>query len=268
LNRSERPFPPPAEIAEALTRVAPRLGVFAAPVAWYSEITSTNDVVAARAEQGAPEGTVVAADTQTAGRGRQRRGWSSPAGAGVYVSVLLRPSIDAAALLTIAAGVAIAEGIEAATGLVTQVKWPNDIYASGRKLAGILAEAGSSANALQYVVLGFGINVMPAAYPPDVAARATSIESELGRGVDRGLVLAECLAALAARYTDLQGRRGAAVVDAWRRRAAMTFGRPLAWQAHGRTQRGVAENIDDAGALLVRTGNGVERLVSGDVEWI
>jgi BirA family biotin operon repressor/biotin-[acetyl-CoA-carboxylase] ligase len=248
--------------------VAPRLGVFARPIVWYPETTSTNDVVARLAEDGAAEGTVVAADAQTAGRGRQRRDWCSPPGAGVYVSVLLRPAADAAALLTIAAGVAIAEGIEASSGLAAGVKWPNDIYVSGRKLAGILAEAGSGANTLQYVVLGCGINVLPAAYPPDVALRATSIESELGRAVDRGLVLAECLAALARRYADLQSPRRPAIVDAWRARAAATFGRRVAWDAGGVECRGIAENVDDDGALLVRTGSGMARVISGEVQWI
>jgi BirA family biotin operon repressor/biotin-[acetyl-CoA-carboxylase] ligase len=273
LNRSDhhdeagRPAPAPGDIVEALTRLRPRLGIFSTPIVWYPEITSTNDVAARLGDQGAPEGTIVAADAQTAGRGRLRRAWSSPPGAGVYLSLVLRPTADAAALLTIAAGVAIAEGIEASTGLISHVKWPNDIYVSGRKLAGILAEAGSRSSTLQYVVLGCGINVMPAAYPPDVAQRATSIESELGRPVDRGLVLAECLAALASRYADLPSRR-AAIVDAWRRRAALTFGRPVAWDAAGVRCRGVAEDVDDGGALLVRTDAGIARIMSGEVQWI
>ena len=112
------------------------------------------------------------------------------------MSTLTRPAAHAVGLLTLAAGVAIAEGIQAATGLQPQLKWPNDIYMEGRKLAGILAEAGTSSAGVQYVILGCGINLMPAAYPPDVAARATSIESELGRPIDRGLLLVQCLTAL------------------------------------------------------------------------
>ena len=258
----------PLEFSEALTRVKPRLGALAQHVFWYPEVGSTNDLAARLAETGATEGTVVAADAQTSGRGRRGRMWASPAGAGVYVSVVLRPSRQVAPLLTIAAGVAVAEGIQAATGLETHVKWPNDVYVSERKLAGILAEAGSSSAAVDYVIVGCGINVTPAAYPPEIGARATSIELELGRAVDRGLVLAESLAALAARYADLQAQRRRDVVDAWRARASLTFGRRIEWDAVNGVRRGVAEDVDDAGALLVRTATGVERVISGEIRWI
>jgi BirA family biotin operon repressor/biotin-[acetyl-CoA-carboxylase] ligase len=258
----------PPEIADALARASDRLGRFAQRVLWYPELTSTNDVAASLADRGAPEGTIVAADAQTAGRGRQGRVWVSPPGAGLYVSVVLRPRRDAAALLTLAAGVALSEGIEAATGLPTDVKWPNDVYVALRKLAGILAEAGSSGTGLHHVILGCGINILPAAFPPDIARRATSLESELGRPVDRGLVLAECLAGLASRYADLEARRLSAIVEAWRGRAALTFGRAVEWDVSGTVRRGVAENIDDAGALLVRTDGGVTRVVAGEVRWI
>ena len=258
----------PEDIRDALARAADRLEPFGRRLLWYAEITSTNDVAASLADAGAEEGTVVAADAQTAGRGRQGRVWVSPPGAGLYVSIVLRPWRDVASLLTLAAGVALSEGIEAATGLATHVKWPNDVYVSDRKLAGILAEAGSSGAGLHHVIVGCGINVLPAAFPPEIARRATSIESELGRPIDRGLVLAECLASLAARYADLQARRASAVVEAWRRRAALTFGRAVEWDANGAVRRGVAENIDDVGALLVRTDAGVARVLAGEVRWI
>ena len=258
----------PPDIAEAVTRAGARLGPFAGRTRWYSEVTSTNDLAARLADEGAAAGTTIVADAQTAGRGRLGRTWASPAGAGLYTSIVLRPAAHVTRLLTLAAGVAIADGIQRATGLVTQVKWPNDIYVSGRKLAGILAEAGSAANGIPHVVVGFGINLLPAAYPADVAARATSIETELGRPVDRGLVLAESLAALAAWYAELQAGRGAAVIAQWRQRAVATFGRPVEWNADGARQTGVAENIDEDGALLVKTKAGVMRVISGEVRWL
>jgi BirA family transcriptional regulator, biotin operon repressor / biotin---[acetyl-CoA-carboxylase] ligase len=270
-------------MAEPLARVAHRLGFVARRVLWYAEITSTNDLAASLADGGVEEGCVVAADAQSAGRGRLGRAWVSPAGAGVYASVVLRPPPHACGLMTLAAGVAIAEGVQAATGLQATVKWPNDLLVDRlnwssaryntpsltdrRKVAGILAEAGATADGVQHVIVGFGINLLPAAYPPEVAARATSIEAELGRPVDRGLVLAECLVALASRYRDLCVGRGARVVAEWRRRAAATFGRGVEWDEGGTVHRGVAEGIDEGGALLVRTGAGLTRVTSGEVRW-
>lgn len=257
----------PDDLATALAMAGERPGIFGRRVLWYAEVGSTNDVAATLADRGEPEGTVVVADAQSAGRGRHGRAWASPPGAGLYMSMLTRPAPHAVGLLTIAAGVAIAEGIQAATGLQPQLKWPNDVYLDGRKLAGILAEAGTSAG-VQYVILGCGINLMPAAYPPDVAARATSIESELGRAVDRGLLFVQCLAALDVRYRDLQSQSSATVIGRWRERAVSTFGRRVEWDVAGVTRHGVAEDIDESGALLVRDGNTRARVISGEVRWL
>lgn len=262
-----RPFEagePPAELVQALARLGTRLPSFL----WFPSVTSTNDVVATLADRGADEGVVAAADMQTAGRGRIGRRWMSPPGAGVYASVLFRPPAEVAPLLTIAAGVAMADGIAAATGLVVDLKWPNDLLVGGRKLGGILAEASTSADGLPRVVVGFGINVLPAALPPEIAARATSIEAELGRPVERATVLVECLDALWSRYDELRGRRCGAVLAAWRARGAATFGRVVEWDEGGRRRRGVAVDIDTAGALVVRAEACLERVISGEVRWV
>jgi BirA family biotin operon repressor/biotin-[acetyl-CoA-carboxylase] ligase len=258
--------PFPDEFVEALASASHRLGLFAGELLWYPTVSSTNDVAGVLAERGAPEGSVVVANAQSAGRGRLGRSWVSPPGAGLYVSAILRPKPDTP-LLTIATGVAVAEGIQAATGLVVDLKWPNDVFVRGRKLAGILAEANSSASGA-YVVVGFGINIMPAAYPPDVAVRATSIEGELGRAVDRGLLLSECLASLASRYVDLQCGRAGSVAAAWRVRAASTFGRRVRGDVGGVVLDGIAENLDDTGALVVRTAGGIARVTAGEVTWL
>ena len=240
---------------------------------WHAELPSTNDRAAAAAEAGAAEGCLIIADMQTAGRGRHGRSWCSPPGAGLYVSVVLRPEPRVVPLVTIAAGVAIADGVRAATGLQTMLKWPNDVQAAGgggagRKLAGILAESGAASGGAAHVVLGFGINISPAAYPPDVAARATSLEAELGRPVDRGAVLVECLAALAARYDDLRRERSADVLAAWRGYARPLLGRAVEWDDRGHVRRGSADDVDASGALIVRTGEGIARVISGEVRWI
>jgi BirA family biotin operon repressor/biotin-[acetyl-CoA-carboxylase] ligase len=264
---------PPREIAEALLIAGDRLGPMEGRLVWHDEADSTNTIALGLAEHGADEGTLVAADRQTAGRGRRGRTWASPAGAGIYASVVLRPSLRAAPFLTIAAGVAIAEGIAAASGLQCDLKWPNDVHVGDRKLAGILAEGTAGR-----VVVGFGINVRPASMPPDVAARATAIGSELGRDVDRGLVLVECLAALWQRYQHVEARRERDVLDAWRARAGRTMGRPIQWHPpslpegqlrRGKlAERGTMVGIDEEGALLMDTGERVVRIVSGEVEWL
>jgi BirA family biotin operon repressor/biotin-[acetyl-CoA-carboxylase] ligase len=262
------PISLPDDLATALAMAGDRAGIFTRQILWYAEVGSTNDVAAMLGDRGEPEGTLVIADAQTAGRGRHGRAWASLPGAGLYMSIVMRPATHVISLLTIAAGVALADGIEAATGLHTQLKWPNDIYMDGRKLAGILAEAGTSAAGTQHVIVGCGINLLPAAYPPDVAVRATSIESELGRPIDRGLLLVECLAALHVRYRELQSNAHAVVISRWRDRAASTLGRRVEWDVAGVTRHGVAEDIDDTGALLVRDGATRARVISGEVRWL
>jgi BirA family transcriptional regulator, biotin operon repressor / biotin---[acetyl-CoA-carboxylase] ligase len=254
-------------VVEALARLRGRLGAFADQVAWFHEVGSTNDVAVKLAELGKPEGTLVGADMQTAGRGRHGRDWASPAGAGLYVSVILRPSRWVAPLLTLAAGVAIAEGIREATGLDVSLKWPNDVYVETRKLAGILAEAGTSASGLNYVVLGIGINLMPAPYPPDIVGRATSVEVELARSVDRGLVLATCLAALVERSRQLATGSSESVIAAWRIYGSDMFGRVVEFTVGSQTIAGVAEDVDENGALLVRTADQLLPVTSGQVRW-
>jgi BirA family biotin operon repressor/biotin-[acetyl-CoA-carboxylase] ligase len=262
----------PHDLARALAQGGARLGPLADGLSWFAEVSSTNDVALARADAGAPEGTVIAAEAQTRGRGRLGRAWASPAGAGVYASVILRPATHAS-LITLAAGVAVADGVEAATGLRVCLKWPNDIClpgpaGPGRKLGGILTEGGSSTGGAVYVVVGLGINVRRSPHPPGVALRAVAIEEELGRPVDRDLVLVESLAALWQRYTELRSGRAAAVLEAWRGRARSTFGRRVEWGVPGGSTCGVSEGIDDTGALLGRTPSGVVPIISGEVRWV
>jgi BirA family biotin operon repressor/biotin-[acetyl-CoA-carboxylase] ligase len=234
------------------------------PVQFFPTLGSTNEVAASL-----PHGAVVVAGQQTAGRGRRGHTWFSPPGSGLYVSVVLAPAtarVDsprATMLLTLAAGVALAEGVEAATGLSVELKWPNDLVVERRKLAGILAEGNGDA-----VVLGYGINVLATAFPPELEGRATSLESALGRGVDRDQVLGETLAALSRRYDDLLDGRFDAILDAWRRRAPGASGARVSWTTKGGTETGATAGIDDHGALLVRVDDRIERIVSGEVIWL
>jgi BirA family biotin operon repressor/biotin-[acetyl-CoA-carboxylase] ligase len=257
----------PDDISEALARAGTRLGVFQHRFQWYEQAGSTNDIAMAAAADDAPEGMVVVANAQSSGRGRLGRAWASPPGVGLYMSLVLRPPRDAMALVTLAAGAAVADGIEAASGLATSLKWPNDVYVGTRKLAGILAEAGSSSQG-EHVVIGCGINVQRASLPPDVAARATSIEGELGRTVDRGLLLAECLVSLSSHYRRLQQGTYDELLTAWRVRATPHMGRRVEWDEGGGVQQGIVHDIDSRGALLVHAGDRVVRVISGEVRWL
>lgn len=267
------PEPLPEEFRFALAESASRRGAFGSPVVFASETRSTNDVAMHLAEHGAPEGTMALALAQTAGRGRHGREWFSPAGAGIYASIVCRtPAI--LSTLTLAGGVAVADGITRATGLPVAIKWPNDIVvpdesAPGkrRKIAGILAEGAAGTAGVQYVVLGCGINVRATEYPATIAARVTSIEHELGRPVDMAAVLAEILAALNEQAQALCGGGKSAVLDRWRALSPSASGVRVEWPADGATRHGISAGIDDDGALLVRTGEGLERIIAGEVVW-
>ena len=240
------------------------------PTIFEAEVDSTNDVVAARARLGAPEGLIVVAETQTQGRGRQGRTWHSPAGSGLYVSVLFRPPAEAARLLSLAGGVAIGEAVRDSTGLAVELKWPNDLLAPGgkRKLAGILVEGSAEGSRIDYVVFGFGINIRPGAYPADLRNQATSIEEELGRAVDPSMVLEHSIAALDRRYDDLLSGRTAAILARWTELCPRARGAKVQWADGAAARAGITDGIDETGALLVVTPQGRERVISGDVTWL
>lgn len=240
-----------------------------APVLRFGEVTSTNDIAAEHGARGAAEGLVVIAESQSAGRGRFSRTWHSPPGSGLYVSVLLRPATDVARLLTLAGGVALCEAVRESTGFAAVIKWPNDLLAPAgrRKLAGILVEGSATGRRVEYVVFGFGLNIRGSAYPPELRGRATSLEEELGRAVDAESVLAFCLETLARRYGDLREGRQAAVLSRWSELSPDARGTRIEWTREARVVRGVSAGIDEDGALLARTEQGVERIVSGEVTW-
>ena len=260
----------PDDVGEALALAGDRVGRLGCRVTWFADVGSTNDEAIALANRGAEEGWLVGADSQSAGRGRHGRSWSSPPGAGLYLSVVLRPPSHAAPLLTLAAGVGVAEGIHAATGAEPRLKWPNDVYlvsSGSRKVAGILAEGGTSGTRVDYVVVGVGVNVRNAILPADVAARATSLEDEVGRPVSRGAVAAEVCAGLWRRYQELIADGGRQIVAAWRARGVGTFGRGVEWDSGGVTYRGIARDVDVSGALVIETEQGLMQVVAGEVRW-
>ena len=255
----------PDDLATALGALRDRRPDLRLDVQWHAAVPSTMDVASALASGGADQGVVVGATRQTAGRGRRGRVWESPPEAGLYFSFIARPPVRANAslpLLTLAAGVAVRDGIYAALGLPAELKWPNDVLVGRRKLAGILAEGLGIGTAGQAVVIGVGLNLLPSLYPPEVAARATSLEGELGRAVDRGQLMAEVLAALSDRLAMLERSPGD-ILQAWRASSPSATGTRVEWEGHSGTTAG----IDDSGALLVRTPSGLERVIAGELNW-
>lgn len=232
-------------------------------VRWHASLPSTMDAAAVLAMEGAAHGVVVAADAQTAGRGRRGTTWASPPGAGLYFSFTARPSPGTAiSLFTLAAGLGVRDGVAAATGLSADLKWPNDLLVGRHKLAGILAEGLALGAPEQAVILGVGLNVQPAAYPPDVRARATSLEGELGRDVERGLLFAEILSGLWQRLAALEASPGD-ILRAWRAASPSATGTRVEWDG----KHGVTAGIDESGALLVKTGGAIERVIAGALHW-
>jgi BirA family biotin operon repressor/biotin-[acetyl-CoA-carboxylase] ligase len=234
---------------------------------WYEELGSTSDRAKELADEGAEHGEVVIAEAQTAGRGRRGRHWASPPRKNLYFSVVLRPELPPGrvAELTLVASVALCDAVRQA-GVEAGIKWPNDLLVSGRKIAGILTELAAEPDRVHWVVLGAGINVNARAedFPEELRGEATSIALERGQPAPRALFAAACFTALE-EWIDRHAAEGFAVVrDAWRERS-VTLGRRVMVRTDGREIVGVAEDIDDAGALLVRGPSGTERILSGDV---
>ena len=233
----------------------------------FELISSTNDHARELAEEGAGHGEVVIADSQTGGRGRRGRPWVSPPGLNAYFSVILRPELPPARApeLTLLASVAICDALRQAN-VPAAIKWPNDLLVQDRKIAGILTEMASEPERVHWAVIGIGVNVNAAAtdFPPELRDVATSVLLERGEPAPRALFVAACLTALES-WLDRHAEEGFEPVRlAWRERSA-TLGREVTVKTDGREIAGRAEDIDAAGALLVRTDEGIQRILSGDV---
>jgi len=263
--------PLPAELAAAVSASAARLGPFSR-IEYFSEVGSTNDIALARADAGAPHGSVYLAGMQRTGRGRHGRDWFSPPDAGIYLSTIIRRDAweGALSLVTLAAGVAVAQGLSKATGLQLELKWPNDVVIGRpwRKLAGILSESASVGSRVDAIIVGMGVNVRRTSFPPDLADRATAIELESDRPVDVAACVVEILAAFAESVRMLSRRDAAGIATAWRRygRAGLG-GATVRWNDQQGARRGIARDVDDSGALVVESDGRMEKLVAGEVFW-
>ena len=238
-----------------------------------AETGSTNTDLLELARAGGPEGIVLVADHQTAGRGRLGRSWQAPPGSSLLVSVLLRPGLppERTHLVTVAAGLAAADAVEEVARSRPGLKWPNDLVVEAqgrsRKLAGLLSEAVVVGADVTAVVVGMGMNVRwPEPLPADLEATATTATRVAGRPVDVPEVLEAYLRALERRYDALLGAGGVAVTAAAHRDACVTLGQPVAVQLGDGALEGVAVDVDEDGHLVVDLDGGGRRSVAvGDV---
>lgn len=234
----------------------------------FYDTSSTNNEAKRLAADDAVEGTIVVSEAQTLGRGRLNRGWFSPPGGGVWVSVILRPPFPPpeAPKCTLMAAVATVEAIREASGLNCGIKWPNDILWQGRKLVGILTEMSAEMDAINFVVLGIGINVslQESDFPEELRNIGASVSMGAEREVSRVEVLQKLLERLEYWYQVVKQEGFEPVLEAWRRES-VTLGQPVRVLAGEETYDGVAEELAEDGSLLVRTENGLRRVLAGDV---
>ncbi|MGQ4807139.1 Bifunctional ligase/repressor BirA [Candidatus Entotheonellaceae bacterium PAL068K] len=233
---------------------------------------STNDEAKTLAAQGAPEGTVVLAEQQTQGRGRQGRTFVSPVGVGVYLSLLLRPSVETPRLppLTLLVAVAAAEAIAEVTSLPVGLKWPNDVEIHGKKIAGILTEAVMHVGQPPAVIIGIGINVNTTMeqFPASLYHRVTSLALATGYPVDRHQLIAALLAHGERLYQVFQQTGLAPILARWQHHGRITGRRVRVSQATAKAE-GIVVGLDEDGALLVHTGSSEpQRVLSGDVTFV
>lgn len=245
----------------ALTRDLPTT-LIARRVLYFPSLTSTMDAVRDEARRGAPEGTAVVTSMQTAGRGRLKRAWLSPAGS-VAVSILLYPQPNHLPTLVMVSSLAVARAIATVTGLAPEIKWPNDVLVRGKKVCGILIDSDVQGERVtSNIGIGINVNVNMADYP-DIQALATSLSQETGKAVSRLAVVRGLLVEMDRLY--LTVRSGGSVWEEWRARL-VTLGKSVRARSGDTVYEGIAEDVAHDGSLLVRSADGhLHTVVAGDV---
>lgn len=238
-------------------------------IIYMEEVDSTNSIASGLCERGALQGTVVLADSQTSGRGRLGRMWLSPPGVNIYMSVILKPLMEAkdAVLLTLMSAVAGARALSWETGLKVEIKWPNDLMVHDKKLGGILTEARYMHGKMTSAIIGLGLNVNCGleTLPAEIRERATSVKSETGVVQSRVMLIAAILNSMDYWYNILVRAGRDLMLDEWRRLTS-TLGRPVSVVVGEETLKGLAEDIDEEGMLILRLPSGsVEKIRAGDI---
>jgi BirA family biotin operon repressor/biotin-[acetyl-CoA-carboxylase] ligase len=252
----------------------------AACIAWeacevkgFLRVGSTNDEALRMARQGAPAGTVVFAEQQTAGRGRLGRRWASPPKSGLYFSVIVRPGrpTEHWPLLTHAAAVALALALQKLAEPIglrcrADIKWPNDVLLSGKKVAGILLEAATSAGVAPAAVVGVGVNVRPESVPSGLESTATAVDREANSPLPRRQLLVQFLTSFQTLLLLFERGEDSAILEQWKGISTMWNGVPVRVVEGSKVRSAVTQGLSDLGALRIRTENGdVETILAGDV---
>ncbi len=255
---------PEAVVTGLMSRVFGRRDYF-----YYREIDSTNNRALELAADGYPEGTVVVAETQTAGRGRRGRTWYSPPRHGLYLSVILRPQLPVREIprVSLVIGVAVAETLEAAFQLPARIKWPNDILINNRKIAGVLSEVVTGSQGIDCIVTGIGLNINNPLqdFPGDLRTAPTSVLAEKETPVSRVRVLQELLMHLETRYYQLLEGNFNGILDKGKSLSTI-IGKEVEYDSQNGPAIGQAVDIDDNGFLLVKDKSGkIHTVTSGEV---
>lgn len=239
---------------------------------YFREIDSTNNQARNLASEGYPEGTVVVAETQTAGRGRRGRSWYSPDSQGIYVSLILRPILPMKEIsrISLLSAVVVAETLQNELSIPARIKWPNDILVNQKKICGILSEAVTDTDGIEYIVIGIGINMnnQVQEFPGDFRTAATSARTESTRDCSRIKVLQGLLANFERRYFNLLEGRFDETLEKGRV-LSLAIGSKLRLDTINGSVEGQAIDIDDNGFLLLRDQSGViHTVMSGEISII
>lgn len=241
-----------SEIADGLTTTYMGRNIVS-----LSTVDSTNEEAKRQANAGAPNGTLVVAESQTGGKGRLGRAWVSPPGEGIWMTLLLRPDIapHEVTLITLVVGLAICRAVRAYTGCDARIKWPNDVIIGGRKICGILTELAAETDRINYVVVGAGTNVNMEAFPAELAAKATSLRIETGAPLRRAPLVRAILAELETWYDRLITETSADLIAPYKE-LCVSLNRRVCVLREGREIWGTAVDISPSGELIIETEEG------------
>ena len=236
-------------------------------VVYYEETDSTNIRAKDAGEKGGEHGSLFVAERQVAGKGRRGRGWESPAGTSIYMTLLLRPTFlpVKAPQLTLLMAVAVVEAIRQVTGLTGGIKWPNDVVFNGKKLCGILTEMSTEIGFINYVVIGVGINVNQETFPEEIKDKATSLKLETGAGIRRGVLIAAVMERFEAYYETFLKTEDLSAVRARYNRLLVNRGQEVKVLEPDNEYEARAVGINDTGELIVRTKDAEKTIYAGEV---